>query len=463
MLDSTSALATTANSSYGWWTKRIHIGPYSHSANDPDSIEEFEENLIAVIRHCPNVELFIVERPLGSSFGPILDALARYASRHLHTIHLNIPGESVSKIIWALSALPRIVAAQIDIQTDVSPTEEVARLGSAAALQLRLPYLQQLSLRGYVGTLLEQLGGWDLPSLRSFSLNNSITIQDPQDVVEFLKHHGSNLVLLDLNLKYIVDVPLILELCPNLHTFAFNADWRITPHNEVSTYIVKRPHQHITTIGLHGLCYAFGVGTQYSRATTSVSFEANYAARSNDLNMAALNHHNFPKLRRIRAVNRYLLEDLNESNGPSTENGGYQRWNGWWYMCSMAFVRLEDCTGQLLGTLPENHGDEDESDEESDDEPEDSDEDEDDSDEDEDESEEGEDEDDGHDGGDQHVVRSQPHAPVDRNNWRTGNVLQVPEVLTQLIQEVKAMNETRDEALIASIIFSRPASPSSDA
>lgn len=127
----------------------------------------------------------------------------------------------------------------------------------------------------------------------------------------------------------------------------------------------------------------------------------------------------------------------------------------------MAHVRLEDCTGQLLGTLPENHGDEDESDEESDDEPEDSDEEEDDSGE----SEEGEDEDDEddeHDQGDQNDVRSQPHAPVDRNNWRTGNILQVPEVLTQLIQEVKAMNETRDEALIASIIFSRPTSPSSD-
>jgi len=405
---------------------------------------------MALIQHCPNVEIFIAERPLGSSFGPIMDALARYASRSLHTIHLNIPGESISKIIWTLSALPRIVAAHIHIETDVSPTEEVARLGSAADLQLRLPYLQQVSLRGYVGTLLEQLGGWDLPSLRSFSIDSFATIQDPEDVIEFLRHHGINLVLLDLNLKTFMDVPLILELCPNLHTFTFNADWRIMPHNDVASSIVRLPHQHITTIGLHGLCYAFGVGGRYDQATKNQSFEANFAARSNDLNMAALNKSDFPQLRRIRAVNKSMLEDLNESNGPSTENGGYNRWSRWWSTCANAGVRLEDCTGQLLGTLPEDN-EVDDSDEEEieDEEVEDSDEEEDD---------DSEEEDDDDDDDDEEQVDSYPLD--DRNNWRTGNLLQVPEVLTQLIQEVKAMNETRDEALISRIIIPRPHSPS---
>lgn len=445
MLDSTAALATTATSSYGWWTKRVHIGPYTHPGSDSLSIAEFQENIIAIIRHCPHVELFIVERPLGSSFGSIMDALARYASRRLHTIHLNIPGDSVSKLIWALNALPHIVAAHINIQTDVSPTEEVARLGSAADLRLKLPYLQQISLRGFVGTLLEQLGGWDLPSLRSFSIDDSTSSQDPQDVIEFLKYHGFSLLLLDLNLKNFIDVPLVLDLCPNLQTFAFNADRRIAPHNDVTSKIVERPHQHITTIGLHGLYYAFGVGSRYVLATENISFEANYASRSNDLNVSALNKYNFPKLTRIRAVNRDMLEDLNTSNGPSRENGGYHRWLRWWTTCADAGIRLEDCTGQLLGTLPEANSEE---------ESEDEDEDEDDGDS---EEEDDSDEEDGDDSEDN--THSQPEYD-DRTNWRTGNILQVPEVLTQLIHEVKAMNETRDEALIASIIMPRPPSPS---
>lgn len=44
------------------------------------SIEEFQDQIITVIRHCPNVEVFVVERSLGSSFGSIMDALARYGS-----------------------------------------------------------------------------------------------------------------------------------------------------------------------------------------------------------------------------------------------------------------------------------------------------------------------------------------------------------------------------------------------
>lgn len=444
MLDSSSAFASTATSSYGWWTRRIHIGPYIYPGTDSSSVEEVQDNIISIIRRCPNVELFIVERPLGSSFGPIMDALARYASRYLHTLQLNIPGESLSKMIWTLSALPCVIAAHIDVQTDVSPTEEVAHLGSAADLHLRLPYLQQISLSGYVGTLLEQLVGWDLPSLRSFSIDN-IGAQDSDDVVEFLKHHGPNLVFLDLNLRSFVNVSLVLELCPNLQTFAFNPDWRITPHDDVASAIVNRPHQQITTVGVHGLCYAFGVGGRYWQATTSNSFEANYAARSNDLNMAALNRINFPKLYRIRAVNRRMLEDLNKSDGPSMENGGYDRWSRWWSMCAGAGIRLEDCTGQLLGTLPVDNAGEESSDEESSDEESGGESFEDDS---EDSEEDSDDEDD-----------SDSSVPDRRSSWRTGNILRVPEVLTQLIQEVKAMNETRDEALISRIIIPRPPSP----
>jgi len=407
-------------------------------------MDKFQTTLISLLRHCPNVEIFIVQRPLGSTFGPVIDALATYASRRLHTVHLNIPGDSVSKIIWAFSALPHILAAHIDIDTDVPTSQEVARLGSAQDLRIRLPYLQQISLRGYVGTFLEQIGGWDLPALRNFSIDSGTSVQDQQDVVEFLKHHGLNLIYLDLNLKNFVDVPVVLDLCPNLCTFAFNSDWRITPHNGNANTIVNRSHQHIHTIGLHGLSYAFGVGMCYQISANSNSFGAQYAARSNDLNMAALNKNYFPKLRRIRALNHRVLEELNKSDGPSSDNGGYHRWHNWWTSCASAGIRLEDCTGQLLGTLPE----EPESDDESEDEDVESDGDE--ADNDVEGSSDEEDED----------------AEVDRDSdlndetkWRSENPLQVPNVLTQLIQEVRAMNETRDEALIARVRIPRPPSP----
>lgn len=396
----------------------------------------FQNDLISMIRHCPNVEIFLIQRPLGSSFGPILDTLATYASRRLHTIHLNIPGESISKVIWAFNALSHIVAAHIDVDTDVHPTQEIAHLGSAADLQLKLPYLQQISLRGFVGALLEQLGGWDLPMLRTFGIDNGASMQDYQDIIEFLKHHGANLLLLDLNLKNFVHIPLVLGLCPNLRTFAFNADWRITPHDNVASNIVDRPHSHITTIGLHGLAYAFGVGTRYLMATKNNSFEAGYAARSNDLNMGALNKRNFPKLQRIRLLNRNVLEELNKANGPSSQNGGYDRWARWWQVCECAQLRLEDCTGQPLGTLPG----EPESEEVSDDENEDEDSEDESAEECEQEEEVG-------------------FEPEDQGKWQTNTLPQVSTVLTKLIREVRAMNETRDEALIARMRMHRPSSP----
>lgn len=411
-------------------------------------MDEFQATLISLLRHCPNIEIFIVQRPLGLTFGPVIDALATYASRRLHTVHLNIPGESVSKIIWAFSALPHILAAHIDIDTDVPTSQEVARLGSAQDLQIRLPYLQQTSLRGYVGTFLEQMAGWDLPALRNFSIDSGTSVQDQQDVVEFLNHHGLNLIYLDLNLKNFADVPVVLDLCPNLCTFAFNSDWRITPHNSNPRTIVNRPHQHIHTIGLHGLSYAFGVGMRYKIATKSNSFEAQYAAHSNDLNMAALNKSYFPKLRRIRALNQRVLEELNQSNGPSSENGGYDRWHNWWTSCASAGIRLEDCTGQLLGTLPV----EPESDNESGDEDVESDGDdvEDDA------------EDDVEGSSDEEDADARVDCDSDLNDdteWRPENPLQVPDVLTQLIQEVREMNKTRDEALIAKVRIRRPPSP----
>jgi hypothetical protein len=87
--------------------------------------------------------------------------------------------------------------------------------------------------------------------------------------------------------------------------------------------------------------------------------QARYVTQSNELNMAALNKYNFPNLKQIRALDKSMLEDLNKRNGPSRDDdddGGYDRWLKWWTMCANAGIRLEDCTGAPLGTLPGTDG-----------------------------------------------------------------------------------------------------------
>jgi len=131
-----------------------------------------------------------------------------------------------------------------------------------------------------------------------------------------------------------------------------------------------------------------------------------------------------------------MLSDLNRENGPSVENGGYDRWNKWWNRFASCGIRLEDCTGQVLGTLPDE--DTDESEEEV-------------SEEDDEEEDEDEEEESDSDGWGSEVNDSDfPALPA--GNGRTME-------LTRLLQEVRAMNEGRDEALIARIRIERPPSP----
>ncbi len=122
-------------------------------------MEDIERALVTIIQHCPNLEIFVIERPMGSAFGPVADALANHAYRKLHTVQWNLPGEELAKVIWALNSLPRLVAAHIDIETNVESSQELAHLGSASNLSLMLPCLQQLSLRGYIEELVEQATG----------------------------------------------------------------------------------------------------------------------------------------------------------------------------------------------------------------------------------------------------------------------------------------------------------------
>ncbi|KAG6910726.1 hypothetical protein DXG01_008257 [Tephrocybe rancida] len=362
ILNSSTSVATTISSSLGWWTKRIHVCRHTRST----TMEGLDEALNAIIKHCPNLEIFIVDVPMGETFGPVADTLATYTLKSLRTVHWNVSCELLPKVIWALDSLPSIICAHIDFESKSGEDSENVPLGSASDLQISLPHLQQLSLRGLFGQFLEEATGWTFPSLQCLSVDSVNHRTDQPDVVAFLTAHGAELTFLDLNCIPTLDVPEILDLCPKLITFSFNADWRLQPpgeampasgslaaamaSTEAASTLVHTPHPNIMMIGLHGLMYAFGVGYAAQYAAEE-PLRAHVIGRSNDLNVAALNKANFPRLQCVRALSRAMLSDLNDADGPS-EEVGMARYDKWWDMLTGEGIRLEDCTGALLGTLP---------------------------------------------------------------------------------------------------------------
>ena len=328
---------------------------------------------------------------MGGTFGPVADALATYARRSLRTVHWCIPRSAIPKVIWALDSLPYVLAAHIDVDPashasqdcDDLDSNDSLPLGAAADVQLNLRSLQQLSLHGQFHELLEEAVGWDMPALRNVMLDSFNSFDQP-DVIPFLAKHGSKLVYLDVDCVTALNVPVILDLCPELNTFAFNADWAMSvpgedgnlseqgikdldlPKATLVSRLVRRPHEKIMTIGMHGLMHAFGM--DFMNDDPWRSWGEQPIRRSNDLNVNALDKIAFPNLKRVRALSRPLLVALNRSDGPSQRGGGMERWERWWQHFSNMNVRLEDCTGEELGVLPgdDNDGDdnEDEEDEE---------------------------------------------------------------------------------------------------
>ncbi|KAI4518339.1 hypothetical protein K525DRAFT_208782 [Schizophyllum commune Loenen D] len=364
-LDASATIATTKTKSIGWWSRRLHLTRYYANTNRGLTMMDMERALINVIKHCPNLEIFIIDWSLGDTFGPVADALATYACRSLRTVRWIVPSSEMHKVIWALDCLPNIIAAHIEFEppTD-SDSDNVVVLGSASDINLTLPCLQQLVVRGNIQEFLEQATGWTLPSLRSLSIDCGNNRTDQPDVVQFLTRHGARLLFLDLQCIPPLDMPRILHLAPALKTLCFNGDWRLPYEHGLAdtptSTLVLRPHENIETVGLHGLMYAFGVG--YAAAYASVEpLRAHLVRRSNDMNVAALNKLYFPRLQRVRALSRSMLIDLNREDGPSVEEGGIERWEKWYGTLERIGVRLEDCTGQLLGTLPQ---DEDEAEDE---------------------------------------------------------------------------------------------------
>ncbi|KAH7873794.1 hypothetical protein F5879DRAFT_944943 [Lentinula edodes] len=379
----------------GWWTKRIHLTRYYASPNRGASQDDMCNALTTIVKHCPNLSIFVVEWPMPSAtFGLVADSLFKYTRKALHTVHWHVSAEAIPKIIWALDSLPLVLAAHIEFDPPTHTTEihESLHLGSAQNVALNLPYLQQLTLRGSFSEFLEQAVDWILPGLRNLSIDCGNSRSETPDIVGFLERHGDKLKVLDINSIPPLEVPDILELCPQLEVFSFNADWRfqaptlpattsdgipITDDSEPdgasrqrrrqsntmrlslgsyfneTSILTHTPHPRIHTIGLHGLLYAFGVG--YARIFSSEEpFRSRVVRRSNDLNFGALNRAQFPQLRCIRILSRTLLNDLNKADGPvqDDEVDGMDRWERWWDRCHESNIRLEDCTGGEFGQLP---------------------------------------------------------------------------------------------------------------
>ena len=247
-----------------------------------------------------------------------------------------------------LELLPRLESIHIDFDGD--STDSVA-LGSASGLVLTFKKLQRLSVRGYFTDFLEQATSWEFPSLEFATLNCRHWTVDLPDFMAFLDAHGERLTYLDITtLRADVDVALVLSKCPKLTTFCFNPDWylpRDAAAEGVTTRLVFQPHPRITTIGCHSMGHALGVGP----GVNMDPINKRMLREQNDANFAAINKRNFPELHRVRCVSTMLLRDLDAADGPG--DGCLERWERWWDQCADEDVRLEDCTGDLLGNLPQ--------------------------------------------------------------------------------------------------------------
>jgi hypothetical protein len=356
-----------SNPSLGWWTRRLHITHFLYERSP--SLDDFEVALTSVLAQTPNLEIFIVDWPLSRAFGSIADTLGTHC-KNLRTAYWHVPAELLPKVIWAVDALPLLVSLAVEFDAPLKDSDTLT-LGSAQDVKLHLPNLQQLILRGYSAEFIEQASGWSLPLLRSFTFDFGSKCEDVPDVLSFLSTHGTSLLFLDLNCIPALDIRTILDLCPLLTTFSFNLDWKIAPiaqnadAGDGPIVLTNRPHEHIAHIGLHGLLFAFGVGLASAYATPD-PLRSLLVQRTNDRNFAALTKASFPKLERVRVLSPTVLTDLERADGP--QGSGMERWERWAGMCEGKSIRLEDCTGALLGTLPqEDEEDEDEEDDEEDD------------------------------------------------------------------------------------------------
>ncbi|CAL1695411.1 unnamed protein product [Somion occarium] len=332
------------------WVRRISIMPFLH-ANRWDTSETLN-TLASILQRCRRIEVLAADFPLKASFSPLADVLCTRA-RGLRTLRLNVSAKYIKKVILILESLSSLSYLHLEI---AGSTSDDVKLGAVSGMALSFPRLRQLCLHGLIADLVEEACAWDFPSLEMVSLD-FLHHHDLPDLQEFLRSHGALLTFLDIDSTSSMDVASILELCPNLQAFAFNLDWRLPSTVSGAAALVNSPHPNLTFIGCHGLAYAFGVG-YLATAAAYDPFTTRYMRHSNDMNILALNTRNFPKLKYVRVLSRSLLRDLEAANGPHSTC--YDRWARWSNQCAREGIRLEDCTGDELGALPDDGEDYDE-------------------------------------------------------------------------------------------------------
>ncbi|KAJ7137473.1 hypothetical protein C8R43DRAFT_612016 [Mycena crocata] len=233
IMDSSAAASTAASPSVGWWTRRIDLTRFYANTTRETTPDNLQTALISIIRHCPNLEVFIIDYPMtGFTFGPIADTLAMFTSGSLHTLHINLPASALPKVIWALASLPNLFAVHIEFSADNSlntSDSDDTHTGAASNVHLRLRTLTKLSLHGRIQEFVEQATGWALPALRQLSLDCDTRRSDLPDTPAFLEAHGAGLLFLDLYSVPAMPLARILALCPMLTTLAFNGDWHMSP------------------------------------------------------------------------------------------------------------------------------------------------------------------------------------------------------------------------------------------
>jgi hypothetical protein len=308
----------------------------------------------------------------------VFTSFADAIRRTVKALKLKLTTDAVSTLIWMLSSRSRLEAASFSFSRPIEKDKPKMRrslgtmgsefdvpLGAAGNINVELPFLEQLEVTGPCTAFVDEVTGWTLPRLRSLTLDTESEGDNLPDLLEFLTNHGTGLEYLDVNGFSEVPQPIpdILNLCPMLSTLVFNPDWKLFPattqqHEYAVAVLARTPHNAITHIGLHDLTTALAV--LEDPATEAEDPERNLGRTihrqalrfRNDAVFRALTKKNFPSLKVVRAVSRPLLAALERWDGPE-EREGVKRWQRWWDDCTKAGIRLEDCTGDFLGTLPD--------------------------------------------------------------------------------------------------------------
>ncbi|KAJ7088723.1 hypothetical protein B0H15DRAFT_285112 [Mycena belliarum] len=345
ILDRSAAAATTVAASLGWWTRRIHLAGINFRG--PTMRQErsalLQDTLVRILRHCPNVEIFVVQWPLDTStFGTIADALVRHAAHSLRTLYIHIQGwPALHKLVATLPALPYVCAAHVRL----APSIWERHLPTPDGPPIRLPHLQQLSLSGRPQQLIHVARHWYLPALRAFSLSCETRVKAylPATSV-FLAAHGAQLTTLELCSWPAMPLAHMLAACPALTTLAFNGDWAFDLPGDTGALQGTPPfaHARLARVGLHGLGHACDPSAKRSETVRN-------AARMNERALALLSARgSFPALMCVRLLRGDVVRERARARAQADGDGAARRSARTWARWEGILAR-RDPAGGLLG------------------------------------------------------------------------------------------------------------------